>query len=110
MFLQTIQIYCDFSGYTDIALGSARMLGIKLTDNFERPFFAPNVSIFWRRWHISLSSWCNDFIFKSIILKRRKWGIWASTYAVFLTFLVIGIWHGPRWTFVILGLLQGAGH
>ncbi len=107
MFLQTVQIYCDFSGYTDIALGSARMLGIRLTDNFERPFFSPNVSVFWRRWHISLSSWCNDFIFKPVILKRRKWGIWASTYAVFLTFLVIGIWHGPRWTFVILGVLQG---
>jgi len=105
-FLQALYIYFDFSGYTDIALGSARIFGFKLTDNFERPFFACNVSTFWRRWHISLTAWCNDFIFKIVLFKRRKWKDWGAVYAVLLTFLVIGIWHGAKWTFVVLGLLQ----
>ena len=107
MFLQTIYIYTDFSGYTDIALGIGKLLGINLTNNFNRPFFSPNVSVFWRRWHISLSSWFNDYMFKTIMFKKRKWGNMAAIYAVFMTFLVIGIWHGANWTFVILGLLQG---
>lgn len=107
MFLQTIYIYTDFSGYTDIALGIGKLLGFNLTNNFNRPFFSPNVSVFWRRWHISLSSWFNDYMFKTIMFKKRKWGNMAAIYAVFMTFLVIGIWHGANWTFVILGLLQG---
>ena len=104
--LQPLYIYFDFSGYTDIALGSARLLGFKLTDNFNRPFFSENVSAFWRRWHISLTAWCNEFIFMIVLFKRRKWKNWGSAYAVFLTFLIIGIWHGPRWNFILLGILQ----
>ncbi len=104
--LQPLHIYCDFSGYTDIALGIGLAFGFKLTNNFNRPFFATSITMFWKRWHISLTAWCNEFIFRRVILKRRKWGIWASAYAVFLTFIVIGIWHGPSWNFVILGLLQ----
>ena len=104
--LQPFYIYFDFSGYTDIALGSARLLGFKLTDNFNRPFFAENVSTFWRRWHISLTAWCNEFIFMIVMYKRRKWKNWGSAYAVFLAFLIIGIWHGPRWNFIILGIIQ----
>jgi D-alanyl-lipoteichoic acid acyltransferase DltB (MBOAT superfamily) len=104
--LQPFYIYFDFSGYTDIALGSARLLGFKLTDNFNRPFFAENVSAFWRRWHISLTAWCNEFIFMIVLYKRRKWKNWGSAWAVFLTFLIIGIWHGPRWNFIILGIIQ----
>ncbi|MFC2081153.1 MBOAT family O-acyltransferase [Bacteroidota bacterium] len=107
LILQPIYIYCDFSGYTDIALGIARIFGLRLTDNFQRPFFATTVSVFWRRWHISLTSWCNDYIFKHVILKRKRWGTLASTYGVFLAFFIIGIWHGPRWNFIILGILQG---
>lgn len=106
LLLQPFYIYFDFSGYTDIALGSARLLGFKLTDNFNRPFFAENVSAFWRRWHISLTAWCNEFIFMIVMFKRRKWKNWGSAYAVFLTFLIIGIWHGPRWNFILLGILQ----
>jgi alginate O-acetyltransferase complex protein AlgI len=105
--IQPLQLYCDFSGYTDIALGIGRSFGFKLTDNFNRPFFSTGVTMFWQRWHISLSSWCNEFIFKRLSFKKRKWGIWATIYAVFVTFFVIGIWHGPRWNFIILGLLQG---
>jgi alginate O-acetyltransferase complex protein AlgI len=104
--LQVVYLYCDFSGYTDIALGISKTLGFNLTPNFDRPFFATNVSTFWRRWHMSLSNWCNDYIFKQTMFNRRKWGNWAAVYAAFLTFFVVGIWHGARWTFVILGLLQ----
>lgn len=107
MLIQAVYIYTDFSGYTDIALGMANLFGITLTDNFSRPFFSTTVTNFWRRWHISLSSWCNDYIFRTIIFKRRKWGIKASVYGVFVTFFIIGLWHGPMWTYVILGILQG---
>ena len=72
--LYPIQVYADFSGYTDIAIGSAKLFGINLMDNFRRPLLAKNVSDFWRRWHISLSSWCNDFIFSPFIVKYRKMG------------------------------------
>ena len=105
--IQPLHIYFDFSGYTDIALGIGKIFGIKLTDNFHRPFFSTSVTEFWKRWHISLTSWCNEFIFKRILFNRRKWGVWAASYAVFITFLIIGIWHGPRWTFIVLGILQG---
>jgi alginate O-acetyltransferase complex protein AlgI len=105
--VQMIYLYTDFCGYTNIALGIAKLFGINLTDNFNRPFFSRNVSEYWRRWHISLSSWCNDYIFKTIIFKRRRWGQNAAVYGVFVTFLIVGIWHGAMWTFVIIGLLQG---
>lgn len=106
MFLQTIHLYFDFSGYTDMALGSAKIFGIKLTDNFNRPLFSKSVGELWRRWHISLSSWCNDFIFTPFIIKYRKMGNRAAILGIFVTFFVIGIWHGANWTYVILGILQ----
>lgn len=106
-FLQAVHLYADFSGYTDMALGAARLFGIKLTDNFNRPFFSRNVGEFWRRWHISLSSWCNDFIYMPFIIKYRKLGNTAAILGIFITFFVIGIWHGANWTFVAVGLLQG---
>lgn len=105
--VQTIYIYADFSGYTDMALGIAKLFGINLTDNFNRPFLARNISEFWRRWHISLSSWCNDFIYNPFIIKFRGWGNNAVITGIFLTFFIVGIWHGANFTFVILGLLQG---
>jgi D-alanyl-lipoteichoic acid acyltransferase DltB (MBOAT superfamily) len=107
LFIQTIYLYCDFSGYTDMAIGSAKVLGLNIIDNFNRPFFAKNVGDFWRRWHMSLSSWCNDFIFSPFIVKYRKMGTRAVIIGIFLTFFVIGIWHGANWTFVVLGILQG---
>jgi len=106
-FVQTIYIYMEFSGYTDMALGSAKILGINLIDNFNRPFLARNISDFWRRWHISLSSWCNDFIYSPYIVKYRKRENFAIVTGVFLTFFVVGIWHAANWTFVVLGILQG---
>ncbi|PKP02081.1 MAG: hypothetical protein CVU14_04055 [Bacteroidetes bacterium HGW-Bacteroidetes-9] len=105
--IQTIHLYCDFSGYTDMALGIARIFGINLVDNFNRPFFSRTVGEFWRRWHISLSSWCNDFIFSPFIVKYRRFGNKAAIAGIFITFFVIGIWHGANWTFVAVGVLQG---
>ncbi len=105
--LQAIHLYCDFSGYTDMALGVARIFGIRLVDNFNRPFFAKNVGEFWRKWHISLSSWCNDFIFSPFIVKYRRFGNRAAIAGIFISFFVIGIWHGANWTFVAVGILQG---
>ena len=107
-FFQFLYLYCDFSGYTDIVLGISRIFGINLRENFNRPLFAKSISDFWRRTHISLTSWCNEYIFKRIMLKRMKWKKWASIYGAFITFLIIGIWHGASWNFVIFGLLQGA--
>ena len=107
LLVQAIYLYCDFSGYTDMALGSAKVFGIDLLPNFNRPFLSKNVTEFWRRWHMSLSLWCNDYIFKPLMIKYRKWGNNAAIFSVFVTFIVIGIWHGANWTFVILGLLQG---
>lgn len=106
-FVQFLYLYFNFSGYTDIVLGISKLFGVNLLPNFNRPLFATGVSDYWRRWHMSLTTWCNDYIFRRTILKRMKWKKWASVYAVFLTFLIIGIWHGANWNFVILGLLQG---
>jgi len=104
---QVIYIYNDFSGYTDMALGSAKIFGINLVDNFNRPLLARSISEYWRRWHFSLSSWCNDFIYNPFIVKYRRLGGLASIPGVFITFFIVGIWHGANWTFVILGILQG---
>ena len=104
--LQPIQLYCDFSGYTDMAIGFSRIFGLNLSPNFNQPFLARTVGEFWRRWHISLSSWCNDFIYNRLLLKHRKWGDWAAIYAIFVSFMIIGIWHGAKWTYVMVGVLQ----
>jgi alginate O-acetyltransferase complex protein AlgI len=102
------QIYYDFSGYTDIALGSALLLGIRLPPNFNAPYIAQNVADFWRRWHISLSNWLRDYLYFSLPGLRSKWKIF--TYVnLFITMLIGGVWHGASWNFVIWGGLHGAG-
>ena len=106
--IQPMQLYCDFSGYTDMALGLGRIFGYKLSPNFNRPFLAKTVGEFWRRYHISLSSWCNNFIYNRIMIKRRKWKNWAVYYAITSSFVIIGVWHGADWSFVVLGILQAA--
>lgn len=106
VFILPLYIYFDFSGYTDIAIGFAKMFGINLLPNFYRPFFAESVTTFWKRFHISLASWFGDYIFRQTVFKRRKWGIYASMYAVFITWVLFGIWHGAGWNFMLLGLLQ----
>ena len=104
--LYPFQVYADFSGYTDIALGSAKLFGFNLIDNFRRPLLSKNVSDFWRRWHISLSSWVNDFIYNPIVYTRRNWGNMGVSYALLISFIIIGVWHGASWNFVLFGILQ----
>ena len=101
-----LQIYCDFSGYTDMALGIALLLGFKLMDNFNVPFIASSVADYWRRWHISLSTWLLDYLFKPLQIKFRHMRVYGSALAIFITFLVVGIWHGANWTFVFFGLMH----
>lgn len=101
------QIYCDFSGYTDIARGSAKILGFRLMKNFDSPYFSKSISEFWRRWHISLSSWLEDYIYTPILINKRDWGLAAVLFSLLVTFFVSGLWHGANWTFVIWGLLHG---
>ncbi|MHC1733051.1 MAG: MBOAT family protein [Bacteroidales bacterium] len=104
--IQPLYLYFDFSGYTDIAIGVAKMFGIDLLPNFNRPFLSENVTTLWKRMHMSLSLWFNDYIFKQTSFRFRKWGKYAAVFAVFITFTLFGIWHGAGWTFMILGFLQ----
>jgi D-alanyl-lipoteichoic acid acyltransferase DltB (MBOAT superfamily) len=100
----TIQIYCDFSGYSDIALGTSRLFGIDLLRNFAFPYFSRDIAEFWRRWHISLSSWFKDYLY--IPLGGSKGGIWIKIRNILIIFLVSGFWHGANWTFIVWGLLN----
>jgi len=101
----TFQIYCDFSGYSDIAIGSARVMGFELMDNFKRPYFSKSISEFWQRWHISLSTWFRDYLY--IPLGGNRVVKWRWYYNLFITFLVSGFWHGANWTFLAWGALHG---
>jgi D-alanyl-lipoteichoic acid acyltransferase DltB (MBOAT superfamily) len=105
--LYVFQVYADFSGYTDIARGLARMLGYELMVNFRRPLWASSIADFWRRWHISLSSWVGDYIYTPLSLRFRCWGVTGVLFALMISFVVVGIWHGARWTYVVFGVLQG---
>ena len=104
-FFFAIQIYCDFSGYSDIALGAAKVMGFKLMSNFDRPYSSGSISEFWSRWHISLSSWFKDYLYISLGGNRVK--ISRLYFNLFVVFLVSGLWHGASWTFVIWGALHG---
>ena len=101
IFLFTMQIYCDFSGYSDIAIGSARLLGIKLMTNFKSPYFSSSLKEFWGRWHISLSTWFRDYLY--IPLGGNRCSKFRHNLNLMLTFLVSGLWHGANWTFVFWG-------
>ena len=119
----TFQVYCDFSGYTDIAVGCARIMGIRLMQNFNLPYTSRSIHEFWQRWHISLTSWFQDYIFYPIAMNKklsrfaRKWGkkvgnrqigtMLPQCVALFITFLLSGLWHGAAWTFVLWGAMHG---
>jgi D-alanyl-lipoteichoic acid acyltransferase DltB (MBOAT superfamily) len=102
-----IQLYADFSAYTDMAIGGARILGFELSPNFNRPFIAQTITDFWRRWHMSLSFWVRDYIYEPLAASRRAWKLWGVMYALFVTFILLGLWHGASWNFVIYGAIQG---
>lgn len=105
VFLFSFQIYCDFSGYSDIARGAARMFGIELMKNFDRPYFSKSISEFWKRWHISLSTWFRDYIYFPLGGSRVK--LLKVSRNIFVVFLLSGLWHGASWNFVIWGFLHG---
>lgn len=101
-----VQIYCDFSGYSDIAIGSALLLGFRFPDNFDAPYRATSLQDFWRRWHISLSTWLRDYLY--ISLGGNRGGAWRTYRNLMLTMVLGGLWHGAGWNFLIWGLLHGA--
>ena len=99
------QIYCDFSGYCDIALGAAQVMGFTLMENFNRPYFSKSISEFWRRWHISLSTWFRDYVYISL---GGNWvGLPRVYMNLFIVFLISGLWHGAKWTFIVWGGIHG---
>jgi len=99
------QIYCDFSGYSDIAIGGAQVMGYRLMDNFKQPYFAKSIAEFWRRWHISLSTWFRDYLY--IPLGGNRVATWRWHVNLLAVFLISGLWHGANWTFVVWGALHG---
>lgn len=103
----TFQIYCDFSGYTDIAIGTSRLLGYDLVPNFRLPYFATSITDFWRRWHISLSTWFRDYLYIPLGGNRLE-NLWRWALVIMVVFVASGLWHGAAWTFVIWGALHGA--
>lgn len=105
--LYLIQMYADFAGYSDMAIGVARVMGIRVMENFKRPFFAQNIAEYWRNWHISLTQWCTDYIFKPLTVSFRDWGNWGLYLATIINFVIIGAWHGANWTFVLFGAYHG---
>ena len=105
--LFVIQLYADFSGYSDMACGVSKLFGIKIINNFHFPFFSTNISEFWKKWHISLTSWLMDYIFTPLSFILRSYKKWGLIISSIITFLLVGIWHGANWTFIIFGLLHG---
>jgi D-alanyl-lipoteichoic acid acyltransferase DltB (MBOAT superfamily) len=103
--LFSFQIYCDFSGYSDMALGSAQTMGFVLMKNFDRPYLSSNIAVFWRRWHISLSTWFRDYLY--ISLGGNRGSALRRDINLMITFMVSGLWHGASWTFVIWGAIHG---
>ncbi len=103
----TVQIYADFSGYSDIAIGVSRLLGFNIIRNFKNPYLSLNIADFWRRWHISLSSWLRDYLFSPLSIKLRGWGMTGIIVSLFVTFLLCGMWHGANYTFIVWGALHG---
>jgi alginate O-acetyltransferase complex protein AlgI len=100
-----LQVYCDFSGYSDIALGCAHLLGYRLAQNFNMPYLSPNIGEFWRRWHISLSTWLRDYLY--IPLGGSRGGRWLTCRNLLIVMTVAGLWHGAAWNYVVFGIVQG---
>jgi alginate O-acetyltransferase complex protein AlgI len=105
-FLYSIQIYADFSGYSDMAIGISRLLGLKITKNFDYPFFAQNTAQFWRKWHMSLTQWLTEYLFTPLTIAFRDMGKIGLMLAIFINFIIIGFWHGAKWTYGAFGLIH----
>ena len=107
-FFFTFQLYADFSGYSDMAIGFSRLLGFNITKNFDFPFFSQNIAEFWRKWHISLTSWLTEYVFTPLSFNLRNLGKLGLIIAIIINFAICGIWHGANWTYVLFGLLHGS--
>ena len=107
LFYFSFQIYCDFSGYSDIAIGTSKLLGINIISNFNYPFFSRNIAEFWRRWHISLTTWFTNYFYFPLKLEYRNSGVVTNFLILMLYFSLIGFWHGSNWTFVVFGIYHG---
>ena len=105
--LYSFQMYTDFSGYSDMAIGVGKVLGLKVARNFNYPFFAVNVADYWRRWHMSLTSWLTDYVFMPLNVKFRDWGNVGMILAIIINFVLVGMWHGDNWTYAVFGLYHG---
>ena len=105
--LFTFQMYTDFSGYSDMAIGTGKLLGFKITRNFNYPFFATNVAEYWRRWHMSLTSWLTDYVFMPLNVRFRDLGKLGMIMAIIINMVLVGLWHGANWTFGLFGLYHG---
>lgn len=107
MFVYMIQMYADFSGYSDMAIGVGKLLGIRIAENFRYPLFATNMAEYWRRWHMSLTSWLTDYVFMPLNVKFRDLANLGIILAIIINMLVVGFWHGANWTFGVFGLYHG---
>jgi D-alanyl-lipoteichoic acid acyltransferase DltB (MBOAT superfamily) len=103
----SFQLYADFSGYSDMAIGVGKLLGFRITRNFNHPFFALNVADFWRRWHMSLTSWVTDYVFTPLNFQFRRWGKVGMILAIIINMVVVGLWHEANWTYVLFGVYHG---
>ncbi len=101
------QLYADFSGITDIAIGIGQLFGVKGPENFDLPYFSPNIQIFWRRWHMSLTSWLTDYLFMPLRMSLRGLGTTGLCLAIFINMVAVGLWHGLTWTFLVFGIING---
>lgn len=106
-FFYVIQVYADFSGYSDMAIGFSRLIGFNITKNFDFPFFAQNIAEFWRKWHISLTSWVTEYVFTPLSIAFRDYNRPGLILAILIDFIIIGLWHGANWTYVLFGFLHG---
>lgn len=106
-FFYAIQLYADFSGYSNMAIGISKLFGIQLTRNFSTPFFSTNISDFWRKWHISLTTWMMDYVFTPLSFILRRYYKIGLVISILVTFILVGFWHGANWTFIVYGLLHG---
>lgn len=103
----SFQMYSDFSGYSDMAIGVSRLMGFNITKNFDFPFFAQNIADYWRKWHISLTIWLTEYVFTPLSIAFRDYGNLGLILAIVINFVICGIWHGANWTYVLFGLLHG---
>ena len=105
--LFSFQMYTDFSGYSDMAIGTGKLLGFRVARNFNYPFFATNVAEYWRRWHMSLTGWLTDYVFMPLNVRFRDWGQFGMILAIVINMVLVGLWHGANWTFGVFGLYHG---